>query len=108
MKFATVTIFSILVAIGYGVLFSYMYPLVPINGGLVGLWTILGLATSLMAVPAWRFLAKAAHSTKNLLMNTASSKLPNTRQYFFASSEPWAGGRTTAAKVFISYRRSDS
>ena len=108
MKFATVTIFSILVAIGYGVLFSYMYPLVPIDGGLVGLWTILGLATSLMALPAWRFLAKAAHSTKNLLMSNASSKISNSRQYFYASSEPGARGRTTAAKIFISYRRDDS
>src|SRR5262245_23457618 len=105
MKFGFyVTVFSILVAIGYGVLFSYMYPLVPIDGGLVGLCAIFGLATSLLAVAAWRFLAKTAHSTKSLLMSTASNKIPNRPQYFHASS----GDRTTAAKVFISYRRDDA
>jgi hypothetical protein len=105
MKFGFyVTVFSILVAIGYGVLFSYMYPLVPIDGGLVGLCAILGLATSLMVVAAMRFLAKAVHSTKGFLLSAASRKISNKRQYFYASS----GERTTAAKVFISYRRDDA
>src|SRR5262249_22079118 len=108
MKFTTVTAFSILVAIGYGVLFSYMYPLVPIDGGLVGLCAILGLATSLLAVAAWKFFVKATYPINSALMTFDSSKIHNRQQYFYASSEPLAGGRTTGAKVFINYRRDDS
>jgi hypothetical protein len=57
MKFgATITIFSILVAVAYGMLFSHAYPTVSIDGGIVTLCAVLGIATCLAAAALWRFV----------------------------------------------------
>jgi hypothetical protein len=53
---ATIFVFSIIVAIIYGVIFSYVYPLVQIDGGLVSLFAILGVATSLLLIGAWKII----------------------------------------------------
>jgi hypothetical protein len=63
MKFGVyLTVFSILIAVGYGVAFSYAHPLTPIDGGLVSLAVILGLATCLILAGVWRVLVKIGHS----------------------------------------------
>jgi hypothetical protein len=55
MKFATgIVVFSIIVATIYGVIFSFVYPLVEIDGSLISLFAILGLATSLLCVGLWK------------------------------------------------------
>jgi hypothetical protein len=45
---ATVFILTIIISVMYIVIFSIIYPLVEITGGIVGLFSILGLATSLV------------------------------------------------------------
>jgi hypothetical protein len=60
MKFgAYVAIFGTFLAIGYGVLFSYLYPYTPIDGGVVGLCALLGVITCLLAVGIWKVIAKS-------------------------------------------------
>ncbi len=46
MEISGVTIFGIILAVAYGVIFSFVYPLTPISASLVALFAILGLATS--------------------------------------------------------------
>jgi uncharacterized membrane protein YagU involved in acid resistance len=59
MKFgAIMTIFSIVVAVIYGVMFSTIYPEVQIDGGIVALCAISGLVTCLMAAGIWKLLVK--------------------------------------------------
>ena len=59
MKFgAIMMIFSIVVAVVYGVMFSTIYPEVQIDGGTVALCAISGLVTCLMAVGMWKLLVK--------------------------------------------------
>lgn len=48
--------FSILMATGYGVVFSIAYPLIPISSELVTLCAILGIATCLAALGIWKKL----------------------------------------------------
>ena len=57
MKFgANITIFSILVAVVYGILFSATYPAVSIDGGIVTLCALLGIATCLTVAGLWKFV----------------------------------------------------
>ena len=57
MKFGvTLTVFSIVVAVGYGVLFSRIYPQVEVDGGIVALCAILGLVTCLIVAGLWNLV----------------------------------------------------
>jgi hypothetical protein len=56
-----VAIVSLLFGIGYGVLFKQIYPLVPIDSGIVSLCAILGLATCLAGVGAWKVGTRIAN-----------------------------------------------
>ena len=63
MKFSPLVgaIVSLLFGIGYGVLFKQIYPLVPIDFGIVSLCAILGLATCLAGVGAWKVVTRVAN-----------------------------------------------
>jgi hypothetical protein len=57
MKFgATLVLFATLIAIIYGVLFSKIYPRVEIEGGIVALCALLGLATCLAMAGVWKLV----------------------------------------------------
>lgn len=57
MKFgAIITIFSTLVAVVYGILFSVTYPAISVDGGLVTLCALLGNATCLTVAGLWKFV----------------------------------------------------
>jgi hypothetical protein len=59
MTFAAATlVFSIIIATFYGVIFSSAYPLVRIDGSLISLFAILGLATVLIVAGLWRAIRK--------------------------------------------------
>lgn len=59
MKFgAIMMVFSIVVAVVYGVIFSSVYPEVQIDGSIVALCAISGIVTCLMAVGVWKLLVK--------------------------------------------------
>jgi hypothetical protein len=59
-----VAIVSLLFGIGYGVLFKQIYPLVPIDSGIVSLCAILGFTTSLAGIGAWKVVTKVAISKR--------------------------------------------
>ena len=59
-----VAIVSLLFGIGYGVLFKQIYPLVPIDSGIVSLCAILGLTTSLVGIGAWKVVTNIANSKR--------------------------------------------
>jgi hypothetical protein len=50
--------FAALLAIVYGVLFSYSYPLVEISGGIVALCVLLGIVTCLAVAAIWNALTR--------------------------------------------------
>jgi hypothetical protein len=55
MKFAAgFIVFSILFATAYGAIYSIVYPLVSIDGSLLSLFAILGLATTLILAAIFR------------------------------------------------------
>lgn len=57
MKFgATITAFSTVLAIIYGVIFSITYPLVPVSSGIVSLCALCGLASCLAIMALWKFV----------------------------------------------------
>jgi hypothetical protein len=72
---AYVAIFATLLAIGYGVLFSRMYHLVEIDGGIVGLCAILDVVTCLLALGMWKLLAKVPNAIKRLLKKKSIGEL---------------------------------
>jgi hypothetical protein len=59
MKYSpTLLAFAALLAIVYGVLFSYTYPLVEISGGIVALCVLLGIVTCLSIAAIWNALTR--------------------------------------------------
>lgn len=63
MKYSpTLLAFAALLAIVYGVLFSYTYPLVEISGGIVALCVLLGIVTCLSIAAIWNALTRAKPS----------------------------------------------
>jgi hypothetical protein len=57
MKYSpTLLAFAALLAIVYGVLFSFSYPLVEISGGIVALCVLLGIVTCLVIATIWSAL----------------------------------------------------
>jgi hypothetical protein len=74
MKFGVnLIVFSILAAVGYGVAFSYLYPLTPIDGGLVTLAAVLGLASCLLLSGIWKLLGKIVQFIKSLTTGAGPS-----------------------------------
>ena len=55
---AAVVVVSVVIATIYGLLFATIYPLVPIDGGIIGLCAVAGLATSLIGLGIWRAATK--------------------------------------------------
>jgi hypothetical protein len=55
---AGILVFSIIAAIIYGVIFSISYPLVQIDGNMISLFAILGIATTLICIGVWRAVVK--------------------------------------------------
>ena len=57
MSKIVLTIFSILFAVIYGVVFSRTYPEVSTTGGLAALFAVLGVATALIAFGVFKLIA---------------------------------------------------
>jgi hypothetical protein len=55
---AGVVVFSMLFATIYGVAFATVYPLVEIDGNMIGLFALLGLVTSLVFAGIWAAFTK--------------------------------------------------
>jgi hypothetical protein len=92
-------IFSIIAAMVYGLIFSGLYPLVEIDGSLISLFVLLGLATTLVCSGAFR-LAKA-------LMEITPKKKPQSRSPLIGDMR---GGEPDGSKhpvIFISYSHLD-
>ena len=51
-----VILLAIVIAVGYGVVFSIVYPLVPPDGSLAALFTVLGLLTAFAITGVTKFL----------------------------------------------------
>jgi hypothetical protein len=49
---------AIIIAVGYGVAFSTVYPLVPPDGSLAALFAVLGLLTALAITSAAKFFGR--------------------------------------------------
>ena len=60
MSKIALTVFSILLAVAYGVAFSQTYPDVAVTGGLATLFAVLGIATVLVAFGVFKLLVWAA------------------------------------------------
>lgn len=58
------TVFSILFAVAYGVVFSRTYPGVATTGGLVALFVVLGVATALIVFGVYRLIVWAVSHKK--------------------------------------------
>ena len=56
-----VAIVSLLLGILYGVLFKQIYPLVPIDAGIISLCAILGLTTCLAGIGAWKLVIRISN-----------------------------------------------
>jgi hypothetical protein len=56
-----VAIVSLLLGILYGVLFKQIYPLVPIDAGIISLCAILGLTTCLAGIGAWKLVTRISN-----------------------------------------------
>jgi len=53
-----VILLAIVIAVGYGVAFSMVYPLVASDGSLAALFAVLGLLTALAIAGAWKAVTK--------------------------------------------------
>ena len=53
-----VFVLAIAIAVGYGVVFSLVYPLVQVDASIVALLAFLGLLTALAIAGAWKAVAK--------------------------------------------------
>jgi hypothetical protein len=53
-----VIVLAIAIAVGYGAVFSFVYPLVQEDASLVALFTFLGLLTALPIAGAWKAVTK--------------------------------------------------
>jgi uncharacterized membrane protein YagU involved in acid resistance len=59
MKFgATMMVFSVVVAVIYGVVFSKVYPEMQIDGSIVALCATSGVVTCLIAAGLWKLVAR--------------------------------------------------
>jgi hypothetical protein len=54
----TVVLLAVVIAVGYGVVFSIVYPLVPPDGSLAALFAVLGLLTAMAIAGAWKVVTK--------------------------------------------------
>ncbi|MEA2942666.1 MAG: hypothetical protein QOD09_3195 [Bradyrhizobium sp.] len=50
-------VFSILSAVAYAVIFHNLYPFVPLDGGIVTLCSVAGIATCLLVAGIWKLVA---------------------------------------------------
>jgi hypothetical protein len=83
MKYSpTLLAFAALLAIVYGVLFSYTYPLVEINGGIVALCVLLGIVTCLSIAAIWNALTRPKPSLTDAIppAGPVSTKPPASRR----------------------------
>jgi hypothetical protein len=83
MKYsATLLAFAALLAIVYGVLFSYTYPLVEISGGIVALCVLLGIVTCLSIAAIWNALTRPKPSLSDAIppAGPVSTKPPPSRR----------------------------
>ena len=53
-----VIILAMAMAVGYGVVFSLVYPLVQVDGSIAGLCAVLGLLSALVLAGAWKVATK--------------------------------------------------
>ena len=54
----SVIVLAIAMAVGYGVVFSFVYPLVQVDTSIVALFAFLGLLTALVIAGAWKVVTK--------------------------------------------------
>jgi hypothetical protein len=53
-----VILLAIVIAVGYGVVFSLVYRLVPPDGSLAAFFAVLGLLTAIAITSAWKAVTK--------------------------------------------------
>ena len=83
MKYSpTLLAFAALLAVVYGVLFSYSYPLVEISGGIVALCVLLGIVTCLSIAAIWNALTRPKPSLSDAVppARPVSTKPPASRR----------------------------
>jgi uncharacterized membrane protein YagU involved in acid resistance len=63
-SFAGIIVFSIVIALIFSLVFSFVYPRVDLDTGIIGLFTLLGLAISLALSAVARAVTKEPNSGK--------------------------------------------
>src|SRR6516162_6076696 len=97
-----VAIVSLLFGIGYGVLFKQIYPLVPIDSGIVSLCAILGLATCLAGIGAWKAINKNATFKRKEISQAIE---PDSSR--FRAKTPDVELRSPNKNIFVSFSKQD-
>jgi hypothetical protein len=103
-----VAIVSLLIGIGYGVLFKQIYPLVPIDSGIISLSAILGLTTCLAGIGAWKVGAKIANLVrKGGKINRIASQPIEPDSLRFRANFLDAGLLQPNKNIFVSFSKQD-
>jgi TIR domain len=101
-----VAIVSLLLSIGYGVLFRQIYPLVSIDSGIVSLCAILGLTTCLAGIGAWKVVNKTARLKVGNMYGIMSQPIEPARSHFRASTAD-AELHSRNQNIFVSFSKQD-
>jgi hypothetical protein len=103
-----VAIVSLLFGIAYGVLFKQIYPLVPIDAGIVSLSAILGLATCLAGIGAWKVATKITNFRRkdgNAYGIIGQLIEPNSSRFHAKTADVEL--RNQAKTIFVSFSKQD-
>lgn len=103
-----VAIVSLLIGIGYGVLFKQIYPLVPIDSGIISLSAILGLTTCLAGIGAWKVGTKIANFVrKRGKINRIASQPVESDSHRFRANFLDVGLLQPNKNIFVSFSKQD-
>jgi TIR domain len=103
-----VAIVSLLIGIGYGVLFKQIYPLVPIDSGIISLSAILGLTTCLAGIGAWKVGTKIANFVrKGGKINRIASQPIESDSHCFQANFLDVGLLQPNKNIFVSFSKQD-
>ena len=103
-----VAIVSLLIGIGYGVLFKQIYPLVPIDSGIISLSAILGLTTCLAGIGAWKVGNRIANFVrKSGKINRIASQPIKSDSHRFQANFLDVGLLQPNKNIFVSFSKQD-
>jgi hypothetical protein len=103
-----VAIVSLLIGIGYGVLFKQIYPLVPIDSGIISLSAILGLTTCVAGIGAWKIGNRIANFVRQGgKINRIASQPIESDSHRFQANFLDVGLLQPNKNIFVSFSKQD-